>query len=67
MVEPPADKSSIRTSDPSTTSVRPMGNRLETGQKLPALPAKDLEGNDADLGAAVADGWGVILLFRGHW
>lgn len=44
-----------------------MGNRLETGQKLPALPAKDLEGNDADLGAAVADGWGVILLFRGHW
>lgn len=44
-----------------------MATQLTTGAMMPAIHGKDRDGNDADITAAVAGGWGVILLYRGHW
>ena len=40
---------------------------LATGEVLPAIHAKDLEGNDVDITASLAGRWAVIILYRGHW
>ena len=44
-----------------------MGTQLTTGAVMPPIQAKDVDGNDADITASLAGGWGVILLYRGHW
>ena len=42
-------------------------SQLTTGDALPPLMAKDLDGNEVDITASVAGHWAAILLFRGHW
>ena len=40
---------------------------LNNGDRLPAIEAVDLDGNRLDVTDLVADSWGAVLLYRGHW
>ena len=40
---------------------------LNTGDELPPLPAKDLDGNDVDIAVTVAGNWAVVMFYRGDW
>jgi len=40
---------------------------LDNGDRLPAIAAVDLDGNRVDVADLVADSWGAVLLYRGHW
>ncbi len=42
-------------------------SQLVTGDALPPLLAKDLDGNEVDLTASVAGSWAVIMFYRGDW
>lgn len=44
-----------------------MTTQLVTGDSLPPIQAKDLDGNIVDITASVAGHWAAILLYRGHW
>lgn len=48
-------------SEPSTAI------RLEPGERLPDITASRLGGGEIELPDDVADGWAVILFYRGHW
>lgn len=40
---------------------------LDTGDTLPPLLAKDLDGNGIDITATVAGNWAVVMFYRGDW
>jgi len=40
---------------------------LASGETMPAVFAKDLEGNEVDIVASVAGHFAVVQLYRGHW
>lgn len=40
---------------------------LDNGDRLPAIAAKDLDGNSLNVAEQVAGSWGVVLFYRGHW
>ena len=40
---------------------------LNNGDRLPAIAAEDLNGDRVDVADLVADSWGAVLLYRGHW
>ena len=44
-----------------------MTTQLVSGDTLPAIHAKDLEGNPVDITASVSGHWAAVLLYRGHW
>jgi hypothetical protein len=44
-----------------------MTSPLDAGTPLPALWAKDLDGNAVDITESVAGKWTAVLLYRGHW
>ena len=44
-----------------------MTAQLKTGDRLPPLMAKDLDGNEVDMTARVAGNWAVIMFYRGDW
>ena len=44
-----------------------MPQPLENGDRLPAILAKDLEGNEVDITATLEGAWSALLLYRGHW
>jgi peroxiredoxin len=44
-----------------------MTAQLKTGDRLPPLMAKSLDGEDVDMTARVAGNWAVILFYRGDW
>lgn len=41
--------------------------RLEPGERLPDITASRLGGGEIELPEDVADGWAVVLFYRGHW
>lgn len=41
--------------------------QLLTGDTMPALPAKDIDGNPVDITASVAGNWALIQFYRGDW
>ncbi|WP_419841383.1 hypothetical protein [Candidatus Poriferisodalis sp.] len=41
--------------------------RLDCGDAFPALSLRDLDDQRVDLPGAFGDGWGVLLVYRGHW
>ena len=45
----------------------PMVAPLAPGATMPAVFAKDLEGNDVDIVASVAGNWAIIQFYRGDW
>ena len=47
--------------------VESMIKHLVTGDRLPALMGKDLDGNEVDITASVAGSWAVIFYYRGDW
>ena len=40
---------------------------LENGTSLPAIPAKNLDGDDVALADLTAGSWSVVIFYRGHW
>ena len=40
---------------------------LAAGTPMPAVTAKDLEGNEVDIVASVAGHWAVVQFYRGDW
>jgi peroxiredoxin len=40
---------------------------LDNGAQLPAITARDLEGNDLALADMTAGSWSVVVFYRGHW
>ena len=40
---------------------------LASGATMPAVLAKDLEGNEVDIVASVAGNWAVVQFYRGDW
>lgn len=46
---------------------RPMTQQLVSGDKLPPIEAKNLDGETVDITASVAGNWAVIILYRGDW
>jgi hypothetical protein len=50
----------VETNERSTTV-------LANGDSLPAIVAKNLEGDDVTIGELTADSWAVVLFYRGHW
>lgn len=44
-----------------------MATPLSTGAPMPAVMAKDLDGNEIDIVASVAGNWAVVQFYRGHW
>ena len=40
---------------------------LENGTPLPAISARDLDGNEVALSDATAGSWSVVIFYRGHW
>ncbi|MFT4596081.1 MAG: hypothetical protein ACI9TF_000320 [Paracrocinitomix sp.] len=51
----------------STCQGTPMVAPLAPGATMPAVFAKDLEGNDVDIVASVAGNWAIIQFYRGDW
>ena len=41
--------------------------RLDSGDTFPELTLQDLDDSDITLPDAFGDGWGVVLMYRGHW
>ena len=44
-----------------------MVSPLATGETMPSVFAKDLEGNEVDIVDSVAGHWSVVQFYRGHW
>ena len=44
-----------------------MTSPLTPGTPFPSIVAKDLDGNDVDMGASVAGSWAVVQFYRGDW
>ena len=40
---------------------------LDTGDRIPAITAKDIEGEAVDLAELTAGSWSAVLFYRGHW
>ena len=40
---------------------------LANGSPLPAIQAKDLDGNDVALADLTSGSWSVVIFYRGHW
>ena len=40
---------------------------LNSGDKLPPLPAMDLDGNEVDITVTVTGNWAVVMFYRGDW
>ncbi len=41
--------------------------KLDTGDTFPVLTLTDLDDNDVTIPEVFGDGWGVVLMYRGHW
>jgi len=41
--------------------------QLVAGDTMPAIMAKDLDGNEVDMIASVAGHYAVVQFYRGHW
>lgn len=48
-------------------SKRDTAVRLQPGERFPDIKASRLGGGEIELPRDVADGWAVILFYRGHW
>ena len=44
---------------------RPM--KLDSGDKFPELTLSDLDDEQVTIPDVFGDGWGVVLVYRGHW
>jgi len=44
-----------------------MGQKLVTGDTMPALFGKDADGNQVDMVASVAGSWAMLQFYRGDW
>jgi len=44
-----------------------MAQQLTRGDTMPAIMAKDLEGNQVNMIDSVAGHWGVVQFYRGDW
>ncbi len=41
--------------------------KLDTGDTFPDLTLRDLDDSDVTIPEVFGDGWGVVLMYRGHW
>lgn len=41
--------------------------QLENGERFPDIVGTDLEGDATNIREFLADTWGVVLFYRGHW
>ena len=44
-----------------------MATQLNSGDVMPSIIGKDVDGNDVDIISSVAGDWAVVQFFRGHW
>ena len=44
-----------------------MTTKLVPGDLMPAIAAKDLDGNQVNMIDSVAGHWAVVQFYRGHW
>ncbi|MFV2039571.1 MAG: hypothetical protein ACC660_04960 [Acidimicrobiales bacterium] len=40
---------------------------LANGDQLPAISAKNVDGEDVSIGDIVNGSWAAVLFYRGHW
>ena len=41
--------------------------KLDSGDMFPELTLSDLDGGQVTIPDVFGDGWGVVLVYRGHW
>ncbi len=41
--------------------------KLDSGDTFPDLTLRDLDDNDVTIPEVFGDGWGIVLMYRGHW
>ncbi|WP_419853370.1 hypothetical protein [Candidatus Poriferisodalis sp.] len=41
--------------------------KLDSGDRFPELTLADLEDQQVTIPDVFGDGWGVVLVYRGHW
>lgn len=41
--------------------------KLDSGDRFPELTLSDLDDEQVTIPDVFSDGWGVVLVYRGHW